>query len=61
MASRATKANTPTSDYVDYLIRQLKAGTANETDLAGAIELLAVTGTTLSGKQPERIRNITRH
>jgi hypothetical protein len=52
---------TTASDRAAELLHLIKAGTATAEDVTEAVELLALTGTTLSGKQPERILKATRH
>jgi hypothetical protein len=53
-------ANTA-EDRAEELLQRLEAGDVTVAELEEAVELLAMTGTTLSGEQPERIKVQTRH
>jgi hypothetical protein len=52
---------TNAEDRAEELLRGIKSGDATVADLEEAVELLAMTGTTLSGEVPERIKAQTRH
>jgi hypothetical protein len=43
------------------LERLLDAGSATVKDMSEIVDLLAITGTTLTGTIPERVKKIVRH
>jgi hypothetical protein len=48
-------------DFAADLIAKLESGTATVEEMDEMVDLLAITGTTLTGEVPERIRQLTRH